>query len=886
MSTVSNPLAPQLDISPGRRGFGRRQSDALNESLSRLLNQMPDGVLCCDRDWRITFANPAAVGLLHLTPEQMSTMNHWEIFPEKIGTEMDRIYRRVMETGECAHFESFCDLRDVWLDSHVIPTAEGITIYFRDITDRKGAELLRDSASRQLLQVLEATSDAVVSINREGKFTFLNRRARELLAIKGDLVGKNIWHEFPFVRGHGQYLNYYTRAMNDGLPGEFEDFYPEPLNLWLSVQMRPSDEGMVIFFRDITARRQYDIALRQQQELLAVVQETALVATWDVDLATGKISVGDGSYPVFGHPHSELPDLQAFTKFLLPEYFPVLGDFIRRTSETGEMIVADFPIRAADGSILWVENRAQALMVDGVPTRLRGLSIDITDRKRNEEALATSEERYRILTDLNPQCIWMAAPDGHLTYANQILLDYLGFTEEDLQEDTWLKAFHPDDRERVRMASSHSVATGTDYDLEARMIRARDGRARWWWIRAQPLRDEQGKILHWIGVNIDIDDRKTFADTLQQRQEETERQRAELETIYRTSPVGLALFDPVEFRYLRVNDRQTETLGLPREEILGRRVTELAPLEGIEDLFRQVAAGGTVRNHLLEGELPTRPGEYRYWNLNYSPIQGSDGHVEAIAAVIQEITHQKKAEQALVQSEKLAAVGRLASSISHEINNPLEAITNLLYLIATSDELPTSLADYVQTAQSELSRVCQIATQTLRFHRQAVSATHVAAQDLVEAVLNLYQGRLANSGIRVETSFSSSSHILCFENDIRQVLNNLIANALDAMRQTGGRLLVRAHDATDHACDGAGVRRGIRITIADTGHGMSPDVRARIFEPFYTTKELNGTGLGLWISHGIVTRHQGRISLRSTQHPVHHGTIFSLFLPCVENAEL
>jgi PAS domain S-box-containing protein len=640
--------------------------------------------------------------------------------------------------------------------------------------------------------------------------------------------------------------------------------------------MRPSDEGIVLFFRDITARRQYDLALKQQQELLSVVQETALVATWDVDLATGNISVGDGSYPVFGHPHSEIPDLQALTKFMLPEYVPVLSDLIRRTSETGEMIVFDFPIRAADGSILWVENRGHALMDDGVPTRLRGLSIDITNRKRNEQALATSEERYRILADLNPQAIWMGDPSGNITYANQILLDYLGFTEEDLEGERWLKALHPDDRQRIRIAWGSAVSTGEDFDLEARMIRARDGRARWWWIRAQPVRDDAGNIINWLGVSTDIDDRKTFADTLQQRQEETERQRAELETIYRTAPIGLALFDPVEFRYLRVNDRQVETLNQPREQILGRRITDLAPFKGIEELFRHVSAGGTVRNHVFEGELPSRPGEHRFFNVNYSPVWNSDNQVEAIAAVVQEITHQKKAEQALIQSEKLAAVGRLASSISHEINNPLEAITNILFLIANSDDLPRELVDYVRTAQSELSRVCQIATQTLRFHRQAVNATHVTAQSLVEDVLDLYQGRLANSGIAVETSFSCSSPILCFENDIRQVLNNLIANSIDAMRH-GGRLLVRAHDATDYSQGGA--RTGIRIVVGDTGHGMPPAIRRRIFEPFYTTKELNGTGLGLWISSGIVQRHHGRLSLRSTQHTIHHGTIFSLFLP-------
>jgi len=885
MLSMSNPQVPQLDISSERHGHGRRKDDIRNEQLARLLTRLPEAVFCMDHDWHITYANQEACRIIQIGPEHINGPTHWESFPETVGSVIEDAYRTVMQTGVASHFEYYCQRCDVWLDVSVLPTEEGIAVSFRDITDRKGAELLRDSATRQLVQVLEATTDAVVSINREGNFTFLNRKARELLAVKGDLIGHTIWDEFPFAKEHGQYLHYFNLAMHQSIAGDFEDYYPDPLNLWLSIQMRPSDEGVAIFFRDITARRQADLALKQQQDLLSVVQQSALVATWDVDLATGQITFGDGSYPVFGRPFADLPDLIAFTNFVLPDYVPIVSELIRRTSETGEMIVTDFPIRAASGNILWIECRGQALMVDGVATRLRGLSIDITDRKRNEHALAASEERYRILADLNPQCIWMGDHTGRLTYANQTVLDYLGFTEEDLDGERWLKAFHADDREYVRKAWDDAVRTGEDYDIEARMIRARDGRSRWWWIRAQPVRDEAGNILNWLGVNTDIDDRKTFAETLQQRQEETERQRAELETIYRTAPVGLALFDPVEFRYLRVNDRQVETLNLPREQILGRRITELAPLKGIEELFRHVANGGTVRNHVFEGELPSRPGDHRVFNVNYSPIWSADHQVEAIAAVVQEITHQKKAEQALIQSEKLAAVGRLASSISHEINNPLEAITNLLYLIANSEDLPDEIADYIKVAQSELSRVCQIATQTLRFHRQSVNATYVTAQDLVEDVLNLYQGRLTNSGISVETSFNCSSPILCLENDIRQVLNNLIANAIDAMRQ-GGRLLVRAHDATDHTATDSTLRKGIRITVADTGHGMTPAVRSRIFEPFYTTKELNGTGLGLWISSGIVHRHHGRLSLRSTQHPLHHGTIFSLFLPCKGTPQL
>lgn len=499
---------------------------------------------------------------------------------------------------------------------------------------------------------------------------------------------------------------------------------------------------------------------------------------------------------------------------------------------------------------------------------------DITQQRRDEAALRESELRYRTLADLNPSAIWMGDAQGKITYANRRFVEYLGLTMADLEN--WLIAFHPEDRKRILENWTRCVSTGDEFEIEARMIRGRDGIAHWWWIRARPIRDENDNILHWLGVAMDIDDRKMFAEMLLQKQIETERQRAELETIYDTAPVGLALFDPVEFRYLRVNNHQAAVIGLPKDKILGRPITDIAPLKGLKELLQQAASGHTVRNHILEGELPARPGQHRYWNVNYSPVYNAEGNVEAITAVVLEVTHQKKAENALIQSEKLAAVGRLASSISHEINNPLEAITNLLYLVSLSKELPDGVMSYVKTAQSELSRVCQIATQTLRFHRQAVRATHVTAADLVDAVLNLYQGRLANSGIKVEAVYATATRILCFENDIRQVLNNLIANAIDAMRQ-GGRLIIRAHNATEITG-----RKGIRITIADTGHGMSPEVRLRLFEPFYTTKDLNGTGLGLWISSEIVNRHQGRISFRSTQHPIHHGTIFSLFLPWAE----
>jgi PAS domain S-box-containing protein len=1005
---MSDPT-PQIDPSLHQRsGNGRRGEDIRNERLAHLLTQITEGIVCVDHDWIVTFANEEACYRSRITVADINTRTFWEVYPHLLGTELERVYRGVMETGRKATMEYYSERIDAWLNVSVYPTDDGIALFYHDITDRKGAELLRDASIRQLRQVLETTTDSVASIDRDWNISFLNRRAKELLKPKGDLLGKNLWQEFPIAAENSEITHNLSNAMDHGIPSEFETFYPDPLNLWLSFQCRPFEDGIALFFRDVTVERVYrellldqqatlafvqqtarvatwemdlvsrtvkygegsypvygrpfseittiddldkiirssdlvhvqqdakraidtntvsiveyevftpeggslwvecrrvpvynkagvathlrgmtsditsrhqaDAILRQQQELLASVQQTALVATWEIEYATGKVTYGAGSYPVFGHPLADIPDYRAFKKIVLPEYIPLIAASIQGGVESGKLTSQEFQVRAADGRILWLESRGHAVMNDGIPTSLRGLTIDITARKKNEEALVASEARYRVLADLNPQGMWIGDADGNVTYANQGLLDYLGFAIKDLENQGCIQAYYPDDRERVREAWRHSVTTGDDYDIEARLVRAHDGRPRWWWIRAQPVRDESGKILDWLGVAIDIDDRKTFADTLQQRQEETERQRAELESIYQTAPIGLSLFDPVEFRYLRINDRQCETLGLTREEILGRPIFELAPLKGLREILEKVARGQAARNILLEGELSTRPGEHRYWNVSYSPIRNTSGTVEAIIAVVLEITNQKRAEAALIQSEKLAAVGRLASSISHEINNPLEAITNLLYLIALSEDLPDGIRNYVQIAQAELSRVCQIATQTLRFHRQAVRAAHVSAPDLVNAVLNLYHGRLANSSIRVDASYSTKSTILCFENDIRQVLSNLIANAIDAMRH-GGLLLVRAHDATNYSAEHPEGRCGIRITIADTGHGMSNAVRIRAFEPFYTTKDLNGTGLGLWISSGIVNRHHGRLTFRTSQDPRLHGTVFSLFLPRVE----
>ena len=267
-------------------------------------------------------------------------------------------------------------------------------------------------------------------------------------------------------------------------------------------------------------------------------------------------------------------------------------------------------------------------------------------------------------------------------------------------------------------------------------------------------------------------------------------------------------------------------------------------------------------------------GAKRWISVAGSPILDEHEAVVGGVLTVADVNQQKRSEAALIQNEKLAAVGRLAASISHEINNPLEAVTNLLYLARGSSGLSAEVRDYLATADQELARVSQIVSHTLRFHKQATNPRALTAAELLEPTLGLYSGRLSNSDISLCLDNRSTALVTCYEGEIRQILNNLVGNAIDAMKN-GGRLIIRTRDVPQPD----GTPAGVRIVVADNGHGMSEEVKRRVFEPFYTTKGINGTGLGLWIAKGIIDKHGGSLRLRSNYGGATCGSVFSLFLP-------
>ena len=321
-------------------------------------------------------------------------------------------------------------------------------------------------------------------------------------------------------------------------------------------------------------------------------------------------------------------------------------------------------------------------------------------------------------------------------------------------------------------------------------------------------------------------------------------------------------------------NRGAEALyGYTAEEAIGRHISLISPPERVQEIAQnaiRLQRGEQVESY--QTERMRKDGKRVNVMLSISPLRKGTGALMGSSVIARDITAQKRAEEALRRNEKLATAGRLAATIAHEINNPLEAVTNLLYL---AQQTPEQAQEYLKQAEKEVQRVASIAQQTLGFVREHASAAPLNVAETLDQVLQLYSRKLERKGIEIQKHYEEKVEVCGFAGDLRQLFSNLTANAIDALGD-GGKLqlhVARGHDWGD------GNRPGVRIVIADNGVGIGRDDMQHIFEPFFTTKKDLGTGLGLWLAHGIVQKHGGRIRVRSRTTPNRSGTVFSLFLP-------
>ena len=555
---------------------------------------------------------------------------------------------------------------------------------------------------------------------------------------------------------------------------------------------------------------------------------------------------------------------------IAPEHREQYREFNERVCR-GEQGTQEFDIIGLKGIRRHMQTHAAPLRLENGQTVQLAVTRDVTDRKRAEEALRRSEEEFRGLANAVPQLVWMANSDGWIFWYNQQWYQYTGTTPEQMQGWGWQSVHDSQTLPSVMSRWKHSLASGEPFEMTF-PIRGADGVFRPFLTRVVPVHDQQGKITRWFGTNTDISVEVSAKEELRRSHE---RLQTALIASQRLAAIVDSSDDAIVSKDLKGivtswNACAERTFGYTAEEMIGRSIITIIPPELHEDerrILATIARGERIEH--FETVRMKKTGERIEVSLTISPVKDEQGRVIGAAKIARDITQRRKTERALQLTEKLASVGRLAATVAHELNNPLEAVTNFIFLAQTTEDLPESAKEYLTLADRELERVSHIAQQTLGFYRDTSALAVVDVRTSIEDVLRVFEGKFRYKSLKADLQIEHGLKIEAHHGEVRQVFSNLISNAIDASPKRG---VIKVHGK-------AVLKSGepcAQITFADCGCGIPEHLRASVFNPFFTTKNDVGTGLGLWVSKSLVEKQGGRITFRSTDG---RGTVFRVQFP-------
>ena len=383
-----------------------------------------------------------------------------------------------------------------------------------------------------------------------------------------------------------------------------------------------------------------------------------------------------------------------------------------------------------------------------------------------------------------------------------------------------------------------------------------------------PIRDLQGRVVAASKVARDMSEKKISDET-----------RSRLAAIVDSADdaiVGKNLNGIVT----SWNEGARKMFGYTTEEMVGQPILRIIPIElhhEEDEILSKLRAGQRIEHY--ETTRQKKSGEKLEVSVTISPIRNEAGTVIGASKIARDISDRKQVERQVLQAEKLAATGRMAAAIAHEINNPLESLMNLIYLARAGSSAESMVHELLLTAEGELERVAHIARQTLGYYKDTGSPIEIHLHDLLENILTVYHSKIRSMGVAVDTQFNDLQRIRVSKGELLQVFSNIIANAIDAM-PNGGSLKIVTRKTSHYSAE------GIQVIVQDTGTGIDQQNLPKIFEPFFTTKGNRGTGIGLWVAKQLVERRGGQITLASSTTPEGSGTTVTVFVPFAPHASL
>lgn len=564
-----------------------------------------------------------------------------------------------------------------------------------------------------------------------------------------------------------------------------------------------------------------------------------------------------------------------------PDDLPHVVEVFTRAIADGTPYVIQQRFRRFDGVYRWFENSGFPVRdAQGRITRWCVLLTDIDERKRAEEALAASERNLKLIIDTIPALAWSALPDGSADYFNQHYLDYIGFSAEQASGWGWTAAVHPEDREGLAAAWKSIMVSGEPGEAEGR-LRRHDGEYRWFLQRANPMRDDTGRIVKWYGVNTDIEDRKRIEADLKRAYDS-------FADVQRLSKTGSYIADLVADD-LTWSDELYRIFGFkPGSKLTRKRIRNTIHPDDLAAYDDIIARGISGENFDYQYRIVTRRGIMKHVRGTAFLVERIEGRPLFVGA-IQDVTESVVAQEALDKARsdlahvaRATAMSALTASIAHEINQPLSGIiTNASTCVRMLDADPPNIDGARETARRTIrdgSRAADVINR-LRdlFKKKDFAVEAVDLNDAAREVLELSRNELQRNRIALRTELDENLPPIAGDRiQLQQVILNLILNAVEAMSEVNDRprqLTIKTE---------SNGKEEVKLSVRDLGVGFGTDESEKLFGAFYTTKK-SGMGIGLSVSRSIIEKHRGRLWAEPNEGP---GVVFSFSIPALIKSEI
>jgi PAS domain S-box-containing protein len=782
---------------------------------------------------------------------------------------------------------------------------------------------------------LASIGDAVIVTDRRGQVRFLNPVAERLTGWTiNDALGRPIDDVFSIADDETlqPITSPVARVLREGKPFTLggHTVLRHKSGRWRPVADSGAPvrneageiDGVVLVFRDQTAEREAGRELRRSRSLLQTMSDRTPAVTYVKDLEGRYLFVNQSFLDLF---HITRETILGHTDIDLfgPEIAERFRSMDRRVVQANVALTEEEVVPLDGGDHTYLSVKSPLWDETGKPYAVIGVSTDITERKRMESQLRESRQHYQALAESLPHLVWTCRADGYCDFLSQQWVTYTGRSAEEQLGRGWADAVHPDDRARVEREWGLAVERGDLYDEEFR-LRRRDGAYRWFRTRGVPLRDASGAIVKWFGSNTDVEDYKRSEQRLRAQLERLglldrltraigERQdlhgvlQVVVSSLEDSQPLdycGMCLYDAAE-RMLTVECVGQRGQALAGELELGEKAQirvdvnglskcvrgqlvyepdiEGAPTSFSQGLFRAglrsfVGAPLVLESNVFGVLIAARRVADGFSSADCEFLRQLSEHVALAAHQAQLHTALQRAyddlhqtQQAVMQQERLKALGQMASGIAHDINNAISPVA--LYtesLLETEPGLSVRARDYLETIQRANEDVAQTVARMREFYRPREAElvlSPVNLNDVAQDVIGLTRARWSDMPqergvvIELDTSLTPNDPVVPgVEAELREALTNLVFNAVDAMPE-GGTLSIRTRRTSDPSRAEAPDR--VYIEVSDSGVGMDAETQRRCLEPFFTTKGERGTGLGLATVYGSVQRHNAEIYILS-----------------------